>query len=72
MAADLTTLSSLGLALQKDGTLQFTAATFTDRAAGRPADVRALLAARMAPFLPLGSETDAGAGRSGAATQPCC
>jgi hypothetical protein len=34
--------------------------------------VVALLAARMAPFLPLKSETDAGAGRSGAATQPCC
>ncbi|HEY0139021.1 MAG TPA: hypothetical protein VGB85_33270 [Nannocystis sp.] len=34
--------------------------------------VVALLAARLAPFLPLGSETDARASGSGAATQPCC
>jgi flagellar hook-associated protein 2 len=46
VADDLTALSSLGVSLQKDGTLSFDASKFT-AASSRLADVRALLTARM-------------------------
>ena len=49
VAADLTTLASLGVSLQKDGTLSFDASKFAAVSARLP-DVRALLTARMDEF----------------------
>ena len=47
VADDLTTLSALGLTLQKDGTLSFDASTFTSVSTARLADARAVLGERL-------------------------
>jgi flagellar hook-associated protein 2 len=50
IAADMTSLGALGIAVQKDGTLSFDQATFNRAYPSRMNDVRAVLADRMAAF----------------------